>query len=256
MSEGPDTSTVMGAFLEAEHGGELDDYFKPKIGEFHASTTGSCPRRMYYDFVEPKRPGKGAWKHFELGNRMEDVFEDALAEKHGSKYVINRVPIDIDFGQYKIVGETDPVVINDNMEIDTLWEVKSTTNLSYVRNKPKWPHVTQLHAYAYGLDLMNRPGARKIVYIDKTSLETVTHEVSFEQGIWKHVTNKLETVYEALMNGEPPEVSEDKHRDHFCPHKEEPYCCHNEPAEEPDPIISEEDTEDTDDSDSNDGWGL
>lgn len=243
MSDGPDPNSVMGEYLAAEHGGELDDYYKPTIGEFHASTTGSCVRRLYYDFVKPKRPDDGAWKHFELGNRMENIFEDALIRKHGEKYIVNPVPIEIDLGEYSIVGETDPVVINDNMEIETLWEVKSTTNLSYVRKQPKWPHVTQLHAYAYGLDLMNRPGARKIVYIDKTSLETVVHEVSFEQGIWKHVTNKLDTVYEALMTGEPPEPAEEKHQDHFCPHKEEPYCCKNV------------DLQDDDDDDSSDGWG-
>lgn len=235
--------SVMQAYLEAEHGGELDDYYKPEIGEFHASTTGSCVRRLYYDFIEPEQPDDDAWKHFELGNRMENIFEDALVQRHERKYVVNAMPIKVDLGEYHIVGETDPVVIGDNGEIEELWEVKSTSNLSYVRSKPKWPHVCQLHCYAYGLDLLNPSDTRKIVYIDKTSLETVTHEVSFEQGIWTHILNKLETAYDALQAGEPPEVAEEKHRDHFCPHKDKPVCCHNCDA----------DCDETEDDD--DGWG-
>lgn len=234
-------NSVMQNYLESEHGGEQDDYYKPTVGEFHASTTGSCVRRLYFDFMKPQQPDDGAWKHFELGNRMEEIFEDALARRYGEKYVVNRVPIEVDVGDFKIVGETDPVVIDDNLDVQELWEVKSTLNLSYVRDKPKWPHVTQLHAYAYGLDLLNSADSRKIVYIDKTSLETVVHDVSFEQGIWEHVIDKLETVYEALMTGEPPEPAEEKHQDHFCPHDDEPYCCKNVSTD--------------DDSDSNDGWG-
>lgn len=227
MSDGPDLSTVMGRFLESEHGGELDEYYEPTIGEFHASTTGSCPRRLYYDFMDPERPDDGAWKHFELGNRMEDVFEDALAEEYGDKYIVNRVPISIEINDYEIVGETDPVVIDDNLEVKELWEVKSTTNLSYVRSKPKWPHVCQLHCYAYGLDMIQESDTRKIVYIDKTSLETVTHEVEFENGIWEHIVRKLDDVYAALMTGEPPEPSDEKHQDHFCPHDDKSVCCKN-----------------------------
>lgn len=238
--------SVMQRYLREEHGGEQDEYYQPEIGEFHASTTGSCPRRLYYDFMEPEQPDDGAWKHFELGNRMEDVFESALVDKHERKYVVNAVPIRVEIDDFAIVGETDPVVVTDNMEPETLWEVKSTTNLSYVRNKPKWPHVCQLHCYAYGLDMLNASDQRKIVYIDKTSLETVVHDVSFEEGIWKHIVGKLRTVHAALKNEEPPDPeTEDKHRDHFCPHKDKPYCCHNMSAEE-------DDEEEDDDSD---GWG-
>lgn len=236
------TESIMQRYLESEHGGELDDYYKPVIGEYHASTTGCCVRRLYLDFMEAERPDSGAWKHFELGNRMEDVWEDALIAEHGRKYVVNRAPIEVSIDDFKIVGETDPVVIGDNMEVETLWEVKSTSNLSYVRSKPKWPHVCQLHCYSYGLDLLNTPGARKIVYIDKTSLETVVHDVPFEKGIWNHILGKLRTVHNALMNEEIPDVAEEKHRDHFCPHDDKSVCCKNAEEEQ--------------DNDSSDGWGF
>jgi len=241
-----DTESVMQAYLRAQHGGELDDYYKPRIGEFHASTTGSCVRRLYFDFMDPEKPDDGAWKHFELGNRMENIFEDALKERHEPKYVVNAVPIEVEIDDFKIVGETDPVVIDDNMDVETLWEVKSTSNLSYVRSQPKWPHVCQLHCYAYGLDVLSGSGRRKIVYIDKTSLETVVHDVSFERGIWQHILGKLRTVYQALLDEEPPEPAEEKHQDHFCPHKDKAICCKNVPAE----------PKDTSDDDKSDKWDF
>jgi hypothetical protein len=244
-----DTQNVMQAYLEAEHGGPVDEYFEPTIGEFHASTTGSCVRRLYFDFMDPEQARSGAWKHFELGNRMENVFEDALVERYGRKYIVNVVPIEIEIDDFKIVGETDPVVITDDLKPDVLWEVKSTTNLSYVRDKPKWTHVCQLHCYAYGLDLLNPSDNRRIVYIDKGSLETVVHDVSFEQGIWEHIVGKLRTVYTALMNEEPPEPAEEKHQDHFCPHKDKAICCKNIDLD------GEQETVDGD-NDSSGGWGL
>lgn len=220
------TDTTMERFLEAEYGGELDDYFKPEVGKYHASTSGSCLRRLYYDFKHEVPPGEDAWPHFELGNRMEDVFERALIEEHGERYVANSIPISIPIDGFEIVGETDIVVLGDNLTVDTLYEVKSTKNLSYVRNKPKWPHVCQLHCYSYGLDLINDE-SRKIVYIDKGNLETVTHEVDFERGIWNHILRKMRNLHEALMNDEPPEVQPEKHRDYFCPHDDTDRCCKN-----------------------------
>lgn len=213
----------MDEYLRDKYENEDDDFFEPVVGEYHSSTLGHCLRRRYLDFKNPEaaEPGEGAWPHFELGNVLERVFEDALEAEFGHRYVKNSLPVEIDCGDYKIVGETDPVVMGQNGEIDQLWEVKTTTNLKYTRDSPKYEHVCQVHAYIYGLSLLN--SGAKIVYIDKKNLDTVVHDVDFKEYRWDQIRDETDRLHEALTTDNIPEPVEEKKQDHFCAHGAK--CC-------------------------------
>lgn len=209
-------------YLENEYGGERDPYHKREVGVYHASMSGKCVRRLYFDFVEDAMPGASAWPHFELGHRIESVVQTALEDQHGPHRVKQDIPIKIESNDldWILVGRTDPVVLDDNLEIDTLWEVKSTKNISYVSDEPKPEHVHQVHCYMTGLEQFDA----KIIYVSKYDLEYVIHEIEYDPAIASDIMDKMDTLHESLMNEEPPEPSPYvSDHDYFCEHDGK--CC-------------------------------
>lgn len=219
--------SVLDEYLQAEYEENQDEYFERRLGEYHASATGNCIRRNFLDFINDVRPDDDAWPHFEIGNRIEDVFEAALEQKHGWRYVKNSVPIELNFGNFSIVGETDPVVIRDNFDIDTLYEVKSTQNLGYTTEEPKRRHLYQAHCYMRALADGDVPDFdTKIVYINKSNLNTVTHDIDFDAEVWDDIVDRTRTLHNALISGQIPDPHEDSDlQDYFCEHGEK--CCKN-----------------------------
>lgn len=213
---------ILKDYLRAEHG-EQDDYYDREVGVYHASTLGNCVRRNYFDFVRDPDVDESAYPHFTIGNVLEEVFEDALKERHGWRYVKNALPIRIPMDDYVIVGETDPVVMDHNGDIERLWEVKTTGNLKYVRDEPKQEHLYQVHSYMFALDIID--DRCSIVYINKYNLETVTHTVQFDHEIWNDIVRRCERLHEALVNEDPPDPVGEDGQDYFCPHDNTQLCC-------------------------------
>lgn len=209
-------------YLASEYGEQTDDYYQRTVGEYHSSATGNCVRRNFLDWIEDTRPGKSAWPHFELGNNIEDIVEDALINKHDARHVKNSIPIEIQFDEFRIVGETDLVVLGKNLTLDTLYEIKSTGNLKYTKDEPKMQHLYQIHCYMHALGAETA----KIVYVDKFRLDTVEHTVEYDEEIWDDIVDRTERLHTALITGEPPEPHEDSELwDHFCDHESSGKCC-------------------------------
>lgn len=212
-------------WLASKYGGDRDDdFYDRRIGEYHASMSKNCIRRNYLDYTIGSEPGSDAWPHFEMGNTLEKKKLWALEEEHGKRFVKNSVPIKIDLGDFCIVGETDPVVVDWNWEIQQLHEVKSTNGMSYVRDSPKEEHVYQTHCYMKALDL----DTCIITYISKTNIsDEVEHIVQFDPDIWNDITFRFTMLHRALTTDEmPPESDEDDH-DYFCPFDDREMCCKN-----------------------------
>lgn len=209
-------------YLEHEYGEEDDDYYERRIGEYHSSASGQCPRRRFFDWMEDSRPGPDAWPHFEIGHNIEDIVEDALTHKHDKRHVKNGIPIRLHLDDFEIVGETDLVVLGDNLVMDEMIEVKSTGNLKYARDEPKRAHVYQVHCYMKALGLPQC----KVLYVDKFRLRTVEHVVEFEQDVWEDIVERTTELHDALTVGEPPDPREGEgEHNHFCDYGNR--CCKN-----------------------------
>lgn len=213
---------IVKRWLCAEHD-QTDEWHEREVGEYHASTVGKCTRRLYYDFVDDTRPDASAYPHFQLGHVLEEQFLSSLKEEFGDRYVKTDIPIEIQRPEYRIVGETDPVVINDNFELEEITECKTTGNLKYVKGAPKRTHKYQVHCYmkALGQD------EATIIYLNKYNLDSVMHTVEFDAEIWADIIDRMDTLHEALLEREPPEPFEEpKYQDHFCDHEGDK-CCKN-----------------------------
>lgn len=211
---------IIQRYLNAEHG-ERGEWHTPEPGEYHASQTGKCVRNWYYTRKEDITPDASAYKHFELGNVLEEVLMGALRQEFGDRYVKTDIPVTVQGDGWQLVGETDPVVVDDNFDIRHLTECKTTGNLKYTRDSPKFNHLCQVHVYMAALDL-NRC---KIVYIQKYDLDTQVHDVKFDPQIYNGIIDRVSELHEALGTDEPPEAQEEEAQDYFCNLDER--CCKN-----------------------------
>lgn len=209
-------------YLHREYAEEDDPYYERRLGEYHSSSRGGCVRKNYFNWVDDVTPDSGAWPHFEVGGKIEEIALDVLRSRHGERYVVNDIPILLEYDDFTIVGETDPVVIDDNLDVRHLYEVKSTGNLSYVYEEPKKAHVYQLHCYMLGLDQLEAT----LWYINKFNLNEVIHHIEFDPDVMIDIVQRTRQLHNALESEVPPPPMEDPDDwDHFCQHGDK--CCKN-----------------------------
>lgn len=195
------TDEVLDTYLEDRFGDRDDDFYNPKVGEYHASATGQCLRKIYMKYTVPEKipEDKSGWPHFLLGNTLEDIYFDALKNYYGQRRVKNDVKIEIDCDGFTIKGETDPVLFTANAEPDTVFEVKTTTNIKNNKNTPSKHHVYQLQVYLHALK-----ASGKIVYIQKNSLDTVVHNVAYDPEVFNDGVRRISELHRCLKDGSEP----------------------------------------------------
>jgi len=177
-------------------------YHETKDGVYHASETSQCLRKLYYKRKAPedKIPkDESSYPHFRLGHLIERIYFNALKHKHSYMHVRNSVPIRHEFDDFELVGQTDPVILGENLKPKRIYEVKSTSNIKYSKNEPSKHHVFQVHPYIAALQC-----PCSIVYIQKTNLSTATHEVNFDPSIFKASVDRLRELHKYLNDNKLP----------------------------------------------------
>lgn len=131
------SDNLIDRWLEARYTGESpgSDRFKKRIGEYHASSIGKCPRQTFFKFT---RETTDDWSpYFELGNTFEITYGSALCWEYGdisdalltklsneeiieqSRRVFQDVMVDIIVDSEKdvrITGESDWTVLKQDAE--------------------------------------------------------------------------------------------------------------------------------------------
>ena len=196
----------MSTQFEDEEGDEIiRNYFKQKIskptkrsnGKFWVSDLGKCKRYLYYsNNIQKSKSTIESMKSFEWGNRVEDVWEEALIEKYNERLVRNDLEVKIFEDDYRIMGYTDPVVMNPEGSIDTIWEVKGVTNLWARRAHASKSAKAQLHGYMKGLD----QSSGKIIYIHPTYFYTKTYEIEFDEDLWQKLNRRIAETYDLIKD--------------------------------------------------------
>jgi len=201
--------------FEDEEGDEIiRNYFQSKMqkprkrsnGKFWVSDLGTCKRYMFYNTVIGRsEPSLESMKNFEWGNRVEDVWEQALIEKYNKRLVKNDLEAKIFEDGFQIWGYTDPVLLKPDGTIDTIWEVKGATNLWARRASPADSHRAQLHGYMKALD----QSEGKIIYIHPTHFTTKTYEVEFDDEFWAHLLQRLGEAKDLISDKVLPKPEKD-----------------------------------------------
>lgn len=197
---------ILKKFLENKYGNREEDFWEPEIGTYHASELSDCPKKIYLDKTgEESETDSSSYPYFLLGNMLERQYFYALKSYYGSDHVKNDVRISIELNEdvqkspIEIVGQTDPVLVDYNLEPKRVFEVKTIKNLHYVEEEPKMGHYMQITPY---LKVLKCPGT--IVYIKRDDLSTLVHDVSFDPELFSERVEEIKKVHNAIINKTPP----------------------------------------------------
>lgn len=225
-----------------------DDRFKDEIGEYHASRTGRCPRRWYWDF---NKQTEDSWSpYFELGNVFEGIYGDALKWKFGEERVKQDVMIRIILeDDIELVGESDwtvfvtdaerveEVVLDKRGDEEERWavnedgeevdyngnvmkviETKTTKKIEWREKygyKPK--HLYQLQSYMWAMDAHG-----EIVYMTRNELDEKVFEFGRNPKVEMDIELRVRNHDEALKTDEVPGTDPLEERAcKYCPYKDD-----------------------------------
>ena len=192
---------VFRKFLEHRYSPSDDSFWAPQIGRYHASDMGKCVRSIYYKHVYGSKTNPGSYSNFHLGNRIEYIAQEALAHYFGWHYVKNSFRIRLDYRDFEIVGETDLLLLNNNFELETMFEIKSIKSLGYVRRKANDNNIMQVHAYMKALKL----NYCYIVYIQKSDMDVIGHLIEFDDQLYEEGLERLNLLHSCLVEENPPD---------------------------------------------------
>ncbi|MFP4006113.1 MAG: hypothetical protein ACLFUR_05295 [Candidatus Hadarchaeia archaeon] len=194
-------------------------FWDREVGVYHASDFGKCLRKLYYEHKLGKRKREKSYPDLHLGNKVEYIIKDALANHYGYDFIKNSYRIELDLGDCKVVGQTDPVLVGVNGEVEKLFEIKSTKSLKYRKEEgPAENHLMQVHPYMKGLGL----DFCTIVYVQKSDLEVLPYKVRFDKETFARGKTRILILHKALTGGSPPEAEP------FCPDWECRFCNYSE----------------------------
>jgi hypothetical protein len=181
---------------------KMSELFKLGPNEFGASGAGRCMRSLYYDKFSDRDIKMATQKIFLIGEMFHTYIQDNILVG-GRKEV-------------EVLIEVDGIKIRchvDYVDEAVVWELKTSSNLSYVSQEPIEKHVRQINLY---LGALNR-GLGKIVYLDKRYLSIVEHDVVFSQELYDDTVKKLARLYKVyLKHKELPERLERYPRELEC----------------------------------------
>lgn len=159
------------------------------LERFHPSQAGLCERQIFLRKINAKTFDYHVKGILQLGTIIHDwvqKIEDVLTKYHIEK----GVRFDIPESHLYFRGNAD-LVAKDGSEVIDL---KSINGFNWVEGSPMKSHTIQLMVYMKALGISEG----KIVYVDKNTLKTLSHDVKIDEDELKEVYAKIERVYQAL----------------------------------------------------------
>jgi len=139
----------------------IDNYlvreYKPKeIGRYYPSEIGSCLRKVWYSYKNPKEAESDLIKIFEAGNILHDfVVEVIRSEKNPDVDLLKwEFSVKMQMPDFVISGRVDDLMLIKISNKQVLVEVKSTKSIKYTE-EPREAHIMQLMFYMHATGIHN-----------------------------------------------------------------------------------------------------
>lgn len=156
--------------------------------KFHASWLGKCERQIYNSKVGLSEFDRHALGSMKVGTLIHSWFEDDVELEDVENEISVSQNLVHDGTKLKLVGRFDAA------DDEAVYDFKTTAGIRYVRNSPKDYHIAQLMCYMF----CTGREKGKLVYVSKTDMEVVEHEVEFEQEWFEDKLDKLVEVKKAF----------------------------------------------------------
>lgn len=181
------------------------EFRKKEIGKYYPSEIGSCLRKVWYSFVNPKELSMDTIRIMEMGNMVHEFILHVLRSEKNQHIALieNEAPFKLNLHEYAISGRIDDVVLLKIEQKKYVVEVKSTKALKMVE-KPSDSHAMQLNLYLHALGINDGI----LLYVERNTLQTKSFELKFNEELMKKTLERFTMLHtylkEALLP--PPEA--------------------------------------------------
>ena len=175
---------------------------RPKtMGRYYPSEIGSCMRKIWYSYTDPRPIQLDLIKIFEVGNIMHDFVAEVMrSEKNPNIQLLSsELPFKIQMQDLLISGRIDDLLLVKESGKTVLVEVKSTASLGYT-TAPKESHVMQLQLYMHALKIFDGI----VLYIEKNTLKARAFEVPYDERIAADALDRFSKLHKFLTTKEMP----------------------------------------------------
>lgn len=198
-----------------------------------------CQRKTAYNQLNAPEESADPEGIFWFGSRFEEdiimpFLQNLVADSN--KYVCNSLWVDFttssNYGELRIKGETDPVIVDADSKPLVPFEVKTKRSIEDL-TEPNRHHKAQIHAYMRGLTKKHGRNITDaiILYGSRTDLDLTSFHVEFDPTFWKEVVLEwAETHTSYRVSDELPPDDPEYHWEcnvcsyrHRCGQSNEPY---------------------------------
>lgn len=194
---------------------------KKNIGRYYPSEIGSCLRKTWYSYKEPKPTDTRLIRIFEAGNMLHEFIEEVLeSEKNPEIELLKReMPIKLEHENFTISGRVDNLILAKIENKKFLIEVKSC---KYLPKEFRKEHEMQLQLYMKATDIHNGI----LLYVQKDNLETASFEIPYDEKKSEKIIERFRALHEHLTEDKIPEAEAKQSEDTIwmcdkCPWKQQ-----------------------------------
>ena len=179
--------------------------YPKKIGRYYPSEIGSCLRKTWYSYKQPKPTDTALIRIFEAGNLLHEFIEDVIkSEKNPEVELLQReVPVKVKTKDFIISGRIDNLMLAKIENKVFLVEVKSC---KYLPKELRKEHEMQLQLYLKAAEVPDG----MLLYIQKDNLETKWFDVSYDEDKAEKILKRFNLLHKYLIKENLPEA-EAKH---------------------------------------------
>ncbi|MFQ6009580.1 MAG: PD-(D/E)XK nuclease family protein [Candidatus Aenigmatarchaeota archaeon] len=172
-------------------------------GRYYPSEIGSCMRKVWYSYKDPRPIRVDLQKIFEVGNILHDFVAEVLrSEKNPEVELLkSELPFKISMNSFTISGRVDDLLLVKASGRQLLVEVKSTSRIDFV-TEAKPENVMQLQLYMHATGVHNGV----LLYIDKRNLKTKSFTIPFNEGVAAIALNRFNELHKHLTEEILPEA--------------------------------------------------
>ncbi|MDG6928561.1 MAG: PD-(D/E)XK nuclease family protein [Nitrososphaerota archaeon] len=168
-----------------------------RIGQYYPSGLGSCLRRQYYEYVDPRPPEPETLAVFATGKGIHEAVADALSNSSSVKVERVELPVKLKISEEASLSGRVDILLAEIAGKKAIVEVKSTSTLP---SEPHLGHVMQLQTYLHALDL----DLGLILYWDKKTGELECFRSLRDVSWLQEVGERVVILHEHLKAGRPP----------------------------------------------------
>lgn len=184
-----------------------------KIGRYYPSEIGSCIRKTWYSYKQPKPTDTSLVRIFEAGNMLHDFIDEVIrSEKNPEvKLLESEMPIKLEQEDFVISGRIDNLILIKLKDKKVLVEVKSC---KFLPKDFKKEHEMQLQLYMSATDVHDG----MILYIQKDNLQAIWFNIEYDKDKAEKILERFQFLHDSLKQDNIPEAEakHDSDKDWMC----------------------------------------